>query len=142
MKKLNHIFSSNYRIYYEDTDSEGIVYYANYLKFFERARSDFLRSKNIIQSQIADLTKMIFVVRKCQIEYILPARLDDLITTTIEVIEIRGPFIFMKQQILKDQKIISVLEINLTAISNETFKPVRIPLDLSRKILDQDSKIK
>jgi acyl-CoA thioester hydrolase len=139
MKKMDHIFSSNYRIYYEDTDSEGIVYYANYLKFFERARTDFLRSKNIIQSQIADLTKMIFVVRKCQIEYILPARLDDLITATIETIEIRGPFIFMKQKILKDQKIISVLEINLTAISSETFKPVKVPLDLSKKILAKKS---
>ncbi len=135
MKKTDHIFVNNYRIYYEDTDAGGIVYYANYLKFFERARTDFLRSKNIIQSQIADLTKIIFVVRKCEIEYILPARLDDLITVTIEVIEIRGPFILMKQKILKDQKIISSLEINLTAINNETFKPVRIPADLSKKIL-------
>ena len=135
MKKTDHIFVNNYRIYYEDTDAGGIVYYANYLKFFERARSDFLRSKNIIQSQIADLTKIIFVVRKCDIEYILPARLDDLITVTIEVIEIRGPFILMKQKILKDQKIISSLEINLTAINNKTFKPVMIPPDLSKKIL-------
>jgi acyl-CoA thioester hydrolase len=142
MKKIDHIFVNNYRIYYEDTDSEGIVYYANYLKFFERARTDFLRSKNIIQSQIADLTKMIFVVRKCQIEYILPARLDDLITVTIEVIEIRGPFIFMKQEILKDQKLIATLEINLTAISNETFKPVRIPLSLSKKILAKKPRAK
>jgi acyl-CoA thioester hydrolase len=135
MKKIDHIFVNNYRIYYEDTDAGGIVYYANYLKLFERARSDFLRSKNIIQSQIADLTKIIFVVRKCEIEYILPARLDDLIAVTIEAIEIRGPFILMKQKILKDQKLISNLEINLTAINNETFKPVRIPPNLSKKIL-------
>jgi acyl-CoA thioester hydrolase len=135
MKKMDLIFVNNYRIYYEDTDAGKIVYYANYLKFFERARTDFLRSKNIIQSQLADLTKMIFVVRKCEIEYILPARLDDLITVTIEVIEIRGPFIFMKQKILKDQKLISTLDINLIAINNENFKPVRIQIDLSKKIL-------
>ena len=134
MQKIDHIFSSNYRIYYEDTDAGGIVYYANYLKFFERARTDFLRSKNIIQSQIDNLTKMIFVVRKCQIEYISPARLDDLITVTIEMVEIRGPFISMKQKILKDQKLISTLEINLAAINSDNFKPIRIPTKISKLI--------
>ncbi len=134
MQKINHIFSNNYRIYYEDTDSGGVVYYANYLKFFERTRSDFLRSKNIIQSELVNLAKIIFVVRKCEIEYIAPAKLDDLITVIIEAINIRGPFIMMKQKILKDQKLISTLDITLVTINSLSFKPARIPSKISKLI--------
>ena len=62
-----------YRIYFEDTDAGGIVYYANYLKFYERARTDFLRAKGISQQKLAKEEKVGFVVRRCEIEYISPA---------------------------------------------------------------------
>jgi tol-pal system-associated acyl-CoA thioesterase len=78
MPMLNNFFAT-YRIYFEDTDAGGVVYYANYLKFFERARTDFLRALNISQSELAAMENLIFVVRKCQIEYISPAKLDDLV---------------------------------------------------------------
>ena len=67
------------RVYYEDTDAGGIVYYANYLKFIERARTDALRDIGLIQSEIVDKFKIIFVVRKIFAEFIKPAKLDDLL---------------------------------------------------------------
>lgn len=132
MKKINHIFSIDYRIYYEDTDVGGVVYYSNYLKFFERARTDFLRSKNIIQSSLAGFTKIIFVARKCETEYLLPAKLDDVITVTIEEITTKNSFIFMKQNIFKDRKLITTLKITLVAINNITFKPTKIPSNIHK----------
>ena len=67
----------NYRIYFEDTDAGGIVYYANYLKFYERARTDFLRARGISQQKLAKEENIGFVVRRCEIEYISPAILDN-----------------------------------------------------------------
>ena len=78
MQKLNN-FSTKYRVYYEDTDAGGVVYYANYLKFFERARTDFLRALNISQNELLQSEKLIFVVRRCEIDYVSPAKLDDLV---------------------------------------------------------------
>ena len=67
----------NYRVYYEDTDCGGVVYYANYLKFFERARTDFLRLLGISQSELVTKENLIFVVKRCEIDYIFSAKLDD-----------------------------------------------------------------
>ena len=78
---INNIF--NYRIYFEDTDAGGIVYYANYLKFYERARTDFLRQFNISQQQLANEQKIGFVVRKVAVEYLKPAKLDYEISVSV-----------------------------------------------------------
>ena len=84
-KKNNTQF--NYRIYYEDTDAGGVVYYANYLKFFERARTDFLRSIGIIQNKLALEENLIFVVKRCIVDYQYPARLDDEINVNVKKYE-------------------------------------------------------
>ena len=83
---MTHNFT--YRIYYEDTDAGGVVYYANYLKFFERARTDFLRTLEISQSDLAQKENLVFVVRKCEIDYLTPARLDDLVNVSVKIKEI------------------------------------------------------
>ena len=75
----------SYRVYYEDTDAGGVVYYANYLKFFERARTDFLRTLGISQSDLATKEGLVFVVRKCVIDYISPAKLDNILEVSVEV---------------------------------------------------------
>jgi acyl-CoA thioester hydrolase len=119
-----------YRIYYEDTDSGGVVYYANYLKFFERARTDFLRSLNISQQQLAKENQIVFVVKKCNIEYLSPAKLDDLINVSVKISEIKKISLLMHQTISVSNKIISVLEVEIVCLDSNNFKPTKIPQHL------------
>lgn len=120
----------NYRIYYEDTDAIGVVYYANYLKFFERARTDFLRSLNISQQVLAKENQIVFVVRKCNIEYFSPAKLDDLIQVCVEVKAIKKISLLMYQTISISSKIISTLEVEIVCLDANNFKPTKIPQQL------------
>lgn len=128
VKKNSQIFS--YRVYYEDTDAGGVVYYANYLKFYERARSDFLRELNISQSNLANDQKIIFVVRKCQIEYHFPARLDDMLAVDVKISEINKVSLTMMQKITKSSQLISELTVELVCLNSQTFKPTRLPKNL------------
>lgn len=128
VKKNSQIF--NYRVYYEDTDAGGVVYYANYLKFYERARSDFLRELNISQSNLANDQKIIFVVRKCIIEYHYPARLDDMLAVEVKVSEINKVSLTMTQKITKSLQLISELTVELVCLNSQTFKPIRLPKNL------------
>ncbi len=119
-----------YRIYYEDTDAGGVVYYANYLKFFERARTDFLRSCGISQAELKEKENLVFVVKKCQIEYFAPAKLDDLIEVSVEVLEISGATVRMKQEMNLSGKLLNLLEVVIVCIDSENFKPKRINEEL------------
>lgn len=125
MLKLNN-FSTQYRIYYEDTDAGGVVYYANYLKFYERARTDFLRSINIIQSDLKEKDHLLFVVKNCHFNCILPAKLDDLITVETSIGEIGGASILMQQKIIKDNIILNEAEITIACVDSDSFKVKRI----------------
>jgi acyl-CoA thioester hydrolase len=116
----------SYRIYYEDTDSGGVVYYANYLKFFERARTDFLREIGINQSELMLKENKCFVVRKCEIEYISPAKLDDLIEVELEIEKINAATIIMNQKITYDNKLLTKLRVELAYVNSNDFKPCRI----------------
>lgn len=128
VKKNSQTF--NYRVYYEDTDAGRVVYYANYLKFYERARSDFLRELNISQSNLANDQKIIFVVRKCQIEYHFPARLDDMLAVEVKISEINKVSLTMMQKITKSSQLISELTVKLVCLNSQTFKPTRLPKNL------------
>lgn len=129
MLKSNN-FSATYRIYYEDTDAGGVVYYANYLKFFERARTDFLRSLGISQSNLAEVENLVFVVKRCEIEYISPAKLDDLIDVSVEIKELRGASIVMEQIITMESKMIASLTVVVVCVGNNDFKTKKIPFDI------------
>lgn len=117
----------SYRIYYEDTDSGGVVYYANYLKFFERARTDFLRLIGISQSELASKENLVFVVRRCEIDYLTPAKLDDLISVSVLVKEINAASISMQQEIKIGDKVLSRLNVEIVCVAADNFKPKRIP---------------
>ena len=121
----------SYRVYYEDTDAGGVVYYANYLKFFERARTDFLRTLGISQSDLATKEGLVFVVRKCVIEYISPARLDDVLEVSVEVKNISAATILMQQEATKFGVISSRLEVEIVCVDNLSFKPKKIPKTIS-----------
>jgi acyl-CoA thioester hydrolase len=120
----------SYRIYYEDTDAGGVVYYANYLKFFERARTDFLRTLGLSQSELVAKENLIFVVRKCEIEYLSPAKLDDEIEVDVEVKEVKNVLILMEQKITKSEKILSRLSVEIVCVAADNFKPKKIPENL------------
>lgn len=87
------------RVYYEDTDAGGIVYYANYLKFAERARTEMLRDAGISQTTLRDDTGCQFIVRRCEIDYLRPARLDDRLLVVTRIVELRGARLMVAQTI-------------------------------------------
>lgn len=116
-----------YRIYYEDTDAGGIVYYANYLKFYERARTDFLRLNGISQHKLAHDEKIIFVVRRCEVEYLSPAQLDDEIIINLTLQEMTYTTIKLRQEMIINNKILSTLNVELACIDVANFKAKKIP---------------
>ena len=129
---MSNNFSAQYRIYYEDTDAGGIVYYANYLKFFERARTDFLRSLNIVQSDLMAQKNLVFVVRKCEIDYLTPAKMDDLVEVSVRVTKIQPASIVMFQEMKKSDKILSRLTVQIACVSADGIRPERIPTAIAQ----------
>jgi len=95
------VFSWPVRIYWEDTDAGGVVYYANYLRFLERVRTEWLRSLGIDQSQVRDEHGVVFVVREVAIEYLAPAKLDDELESRIDAVERRSASMTFAQRILR-----------------------------------------
>lgn len=123
-------FSFPIRIYYEDTDAGGIVYYANYLKYAERARTEFLRYLNINQEDMLKNKGMGFVVRDCHISYKSPAKLDDALNITCKVTEIKGVSLKMEQKLYRGETILSEIEITLVFLSLPTMRPTKIPSEI------------
>ena len=121
------------RVYYEDTDVGGIVYYANYLKFIERARTEALRDFGLIQSELVDQFKLIFVVRNIFAEFIKPAKLDDLLKVKTNFKRLGMVSIILVQEIfLNDNKLFSA-EVKL-GIVDIMGKPKKLPLELIEKM--------
>lgn len=118
------------RVYYEDTDAGGIVYYGNYLRFAERGRTELLRSLGAGILALLDREQLAFVVRACQIEYLAPARLDDALEVHTRITHIGGASMKMDQTVLRDDQIIT--EIKVTVVCMHTHgalmgRPSRIP---------------
>lgn len=128
---MSKAHTSNFRIYYEDTDSGGVVYYANYLKFAERARTEMLRERGIHQSILVQDAGILFVVRRANMELFSPARLDDMIEITTSVQEINGASIKMIQDLQCNGKKIAEIEVLVVCI-NEAFKPTKIPAEIKK----------
>ncbi len=131
---VDDVFYFPARVYYEDTDAGGIVYYANYLKFAERARTEFLRALNFNQQQglEADICAG-FVVRHCEIDYRSPAVLDDSLIISCQIIEIGGASCTIHQEIMRDDKAIVVLDVKVVYVSLKNKRPVRIPPELKSR---------
>jgi acyl-CoA thioester hydrolase len=120
------------RVYWEDTDAGGIVFYANYLKFFERARTEWLRSLGIGQQALRDATGGMFVVCETQLKYHLPARLDDELLVTASLMESGRASLTIAQRALKikahkDTTLLCNASIKIGWVNAATMKPQRIP---------------
>jgi len=121
-------FSWPVRVYYEDTDSGGVVYYANYLKFFERARTEFLRQFDLQQDQLIKDNNIIFAVRNISVDYHKPAVFNDLLTVTTEVVEFKKASIVFKQIIHRDDEtVLCQASCKVACLKAEQLKPTAIP---------------
>jgi acyl-CoA thioester hydrolase len=114
------------RVYYEDTDAAGIVYYANYLKFAERARTELLRSLGIENRALQQSDGIVFAVRRVAAEYLRPARLDDLLEIRTRITEVRGASIHAEQDVLRDGREIAKLTLTLACVA-ASGRPARLP---------------
>ena len=121
------IFEWNTRVYFEDTDSGGVVYHANYLKFMERARTEWLRSLGLDQIKLKQEDKVMFVVRKIDIQYKIPARFNDELLIQTDCVKTTDYSIMLKQNILRDKQTITEGSVEIVCINSDLFKPVRIP---------------
>ena len=122
------------RIYWEDTDAGGIVFYANYLKFMERARTEWLRSLGVAQQALRESTGGMFVVSETQLKYHRPARLDDELLVTAELRELGSASIIIAQRVLsKAQSELVLCEgtIRIGWVNAATLRPARIPAQVS-----------
>ena len=115
------------RVYFEDTDSGGVVYHANYLKFMERARTEWLRTLGLDQTKLKQEDKLMFVVRKIDIQYKIPARFNDELLIQTDCVKTTDYSIMLKQNILRDKQIITEGKVEIVCINSDLFKPVRIP---------------
>lgn len=131
----NSKFVINYRVYYEDTDAGGVVYYANYLKFFERARTDFLRSIGISQNELSKSEKLLFVVKKCEVEYLFSVKLDDVLSVEVEILKIGVASLIINQKIYCNQNLTTKMLVEIVAIDAENHKPKRIPQNLKNLLI-------
>ena len=119
-------FSFPVRIYYEDTDAGGIVYYANYLKYAERARTEFLRHLGLNQEEMLKKDGKGFVVRDCNISYKSPAKLDDALNITCKVTEVKGVSLKMEQKLYRSENVLCEISITLVFLSLENMRPCKI----------------
>jgi acyl-CoA thioester hydrolase len=122
------------RVYYEDTDAGGVVYYANYLKFMERARTEWLRSLGFEQTTLSHEHNLVFVVRALAIEFLRPALFNDLLEAMVELIDVHGSLIEVAQTIRRGTLTLVSAEVKLACVNTQSFKPVRIPQPILEKI--------
>ena len=126
-------FNFSVKVYYEDTDAGGVVYYANYLKFLERARSEAIYSIGFTNSDLLVSQGILLIVKSCNIKYISPARFEDKLTIASEVTSFSKTSFILKQEIFKDKKKISEADIHLVAV-NKNGKPSKLPDKLKEKL--------
>ena len=123
-------FTWTIRVYYEDTDTCGIVYYANYLKFFERARTEWLRSVGFEQQEMADERGLRFVISRVECEFKLPARLDDLIEIDVRVARLGNASMVFEQSAKRDSAVLATARVRVGCIESDTLTPAPLPPEL------------
>ena len=129
---MHENFFHNLKVYYEDTDSGGVVYYANYLKFLERARTEALFSIGFSNKKVQENYNSLIIVKSCNIEYKKPAHLEDELKVRSFVKSITKTSFFMSQIITKDDEIIVEAQVHLVFVNKEG-KPVKIPDEIYLK---------
>ena len=121
------VFHHPTRIYYEDTDAGGVVYYANYLKFFERCRTEWLRSVGVDQRALAQAHGLMFVVVRAEIDYQRPARLDDLLDADMHVAKLARVSFEFTQNLTRGAELLAALRVKVACVDCRTLAPKPLP---------------
>lgn len=128
-------FSWQVRVYYEDTDRGGVVYYANYLRYFERARSEWLRSLGVNQERLAAVEGIGFVVARAEIDFKAGARLDDLLTVTVRPLEKKKTYFWLEQQARQaDGRVCAAARIQAACVRHSDMRPQALPESITARI--------
>jgi acyl-CoA thioester hydrolase len=127
----NSTFSWSLRVYFEDTDTGGIVYYANFLRFFERCRTEWLRALGIAQVQLAERSQLQFVVAHAAVDYLRPARLDDVLTITARIGERARSYLVFDQQALRGTELLARGRVKVACVDTRRLAPARLPVELT-----------
>ena len=128
------VFQWPIRVYWEDTDAGGVVYHASYLRFLERARTEWLRSRGIGQSDVRERENVVFVLRDLSIAFERPAKLDDALRATIESVEHRSASMTFSQFILRGDDVLIRAKVRVACVSADGFRPCRIPENLFHSV--------
>ncbi|QGX99277.1 tol-pal system-associated acyl-CoA thioesterase [Roseovarius faecimaris] len=128
---MSHQF--DIRVYYEDTDMAGIVYYANYLKYIERARSDWVRQLGIDQNAMRDDDGVVFAVRRVEADYHASARFDDRLSVTTRTQSVSGARLVMEQELHRDGQLLFSAVVTIVCL-NAAGQPVRLPANIRQMV--------
>ena len=128
---MTKIYEYKFKIYYEDTDSGGVVYYANYLKFIERARSEIIKSLGFSNNNLREKFNLFFIVKYCNINYKKPAKLEDELIVFTSVVSLSKTSLVMKQDVKRHDDLVAESEVCLVAVDMKG-KPTKIPEELKK----------
>jgi acyl-CoA thioester hydrolase len=134
MSYMQNSFQWPVRVYYEDTDAGGVVFYANYLKFYERARTEMLRDMDFEQDQLITQESVIFVVRSVQVDYLKPAKFNDLVVVTAELSLVKSASLTFEQIIKRGDDVLSTATIRIACLDAKFMRPKQIPDTLKRAL--------
>ena len=130
---MSNSFKFNLKIYYEDTDAGGVVYYANYLKFLERARSEAIYELGFSNTQLKKEFGILIIVKSCKIEYKKPTMFEDKLSILTIINKITKTSFIMKQDIKRNEELVASADIHLVSV-NLDGKPIKIPEKLRNKL--------
>jgi acyl-CoA thioester hydrolase len=134
LSQLHHQFVWPVRVYYEDTDSGGVVYHSNYLNFMERARTEWLRSLGFEQPMLKDDLGVLFVVHQLAITYQSPAKFNDALNVECRIVKIGRSTLTFEQIITRDTQTLTKATVGLVCVDANQFKPVSIPSQIKAKM--------
>ena len=126
-------FSLPVRVYFQDTDAGGVVYHASYVNFFERARTEWLRTFGYSNAGLMNELGVMFVVRRLELNYLKPALLDDMLDVTAQIKEVGRSRLTLLQSVIRGGELLTEGEVHLVCVAADTFKPVSVPEVLSKQ---------
>ena len=130
---MSNEFIHEVKVYYEDTDSGGVVYYSNYLKFLERARTEMINSIGLSNKKLLEEHKTLIIVKSCNVEYLSPSKLEDRLQIYSSIESLKKASFVMSQDIKKDDDLIVKAKIKLVTVNYEG-RPIKIPSVLKNKL--------
>jgi acyl-CoA thioester hydrolase len=127
------------RVYWEDTDAGGVVYHSRYLNFFERARTEWLRSRGIEQSRLARDEKLVFAISRMEVDFLLPAVLDDELDVSVRSVSAGRTRLEFSQELTRrsDGRILSRAQVRAACLDADSFKPARMPDWIQQQVMKQ-----